>query len=85
MTLTYERKPMSRLAVVLKELHKQRQNKQAELKNIDDAIVAINRIGRQLAGRTGKRRLSAAARARIAAAQKARWAKRRTRQRKKAA
>ena len=66
---------MSRLAVLLKELQKQRQDKQAELKNIDDAIVAIGQIGRQAPGQSGKRPLSAAARARIAAAQRARWAK----------
>jgi hypothetical protein len=74
---------MSSLSVVLKELQKQKQDKQAELKNIDAAIIAIGRIGRQVAGRSGKRRLSAAARARIAAAQRARWAK--WKRRKKAA
>jgi hypothetical protein len=63
------------LTVVLKELQKQRQEKQAELKDIDAAIVAIGQIGRQVPSRRGKRHLSAAARARIAAAQRARWAK----------
>ena len=67
---------MSVVASVLKELHKQKHAKQAELNRLDEAIAIIRRLGGLAPGRvTSKRTLSAAARRRIIAAQKARWAK----------
>ena len=78
---------MSVVASVLKELHKQKQAKQAELNRLDEAIVIIRKLGGRLPpGRvTSKRTLSAAARRRIIAAQRARWAKWRAARKRKAA
>lgn len=78
---------MSVVASVLKDLHKQKHAKQAELNRLDEAITIIRRLDVRLPqGRvTSKRTLSAAARRRIVAAQKARWAKWRATRKRRAA
>jgi hypothetical protein len=60
---------MTDLGAVLAQLKKERDK-------LDRAIAALSGVaGGKAGGRTGKRRLSAAARKRIADAQRARWAK----------
>jgi len=61
---------MTDLGAVLEQLKEERAN-------LDRAIAALSGVvgGATSNGRTGKRRLSAAARKRIADAQRARWAK----------
>ena len=60
---------MADLSAVLAQLKKERDR-------LDRAIAALSGVGtRAHSGRTGVRRLSAAARKRIADAQRARWAK----------
>lgn len=60
---------MTDLGAVLAQLKKEREK-------LDRAIAALSGVaGGKGGGRTGKRRLSAAARKRIADAQRARWAK----------
>ena len=64
------------LAVLLRQLRKERGRTQAELDGIGAALSALGSPNGSFKGvRTRKRHLSAAARRRIAAAQKARWAK----------
>jgi hypothetical protein len=72
---------MGDIAAVLKQLQEERSLILAELRQLDEAIRALNnvgvragkkdRIGRKYTPRT----MSASARRRIAAAQRARWAK----------
>ncbi len=73
---------MPTLTAALKELEVKRNHTRAELKRLEEAIVALKKLG---PGRVGRRRgrrpgqkLSAAARKKISAAQKARWAKLKT-------
>lgn len=72
---------MSELGAVLGQLKQERGRLVSELRQLDQAIKALSKVGSavrgQVAGgnrRTG-RTMSAAARKRIAAAQKARWAR----------
>lgn len=72
---------MSELGAVLEQLKQQRRRLATELRQLDQAIKALNKVsgarGRQAGGapRKGSRIMSAAARKRIADAQRARWAK----------
>ncbi len=75
---------MSKLAKVVQQLQKERDQAQGRVEQLDEALKALGKIStplgttkRQRRARTsGKRQLmSAAARRRIAAAQRARWAK----------
>ena len=60
---------MTDLGAVVAQLKQERDK-------LDRAIAALSGVGGKLgSGRTGRRRLSAAARKRIADAQRARWAK----------
>lgn len=59
---------MTDLGAVIAQLKKERDK-------LDRAIAALSGVGGKSGGRTGKRRMSAAARKRIAEAQRARWAK----------
>ena len=63
---------MANLTGVVRELRKQRERAQQEVKRLDSALAALAGLNR-----TGVRRgrMSVAARKRIAAAQRARWAK----------
>jgi hypothetical protein len=61
---------MANISSVLKQLMRERNRLAHQLKNLTDALSALNGTG---SSRTGK--ISAAGRARIAAAQRARWAK----------
>jgi Mg/Co/Ni transporter MgtE len=80
------RKLMSELGVVLEQLRKKRNSLVVELRQVDQAIKALSKLGvrtqRRVAERSSKRRLSAEAREKIAAAQRARWAKIRSRKSK---
>jgi hypothetical protein len=72
---------MSELGAVLGQLKQERGRLVSELRQLDQAIRALSKVGVPVRGhgagggrRTG-RTMSAAARKRIAAAQKARWAR----------
>ena len=58
---------------VVKELHKEKDRIESELRRIDQALNALQRLGKREVKKV--RKLSAAARRRIAAAQRLRWAK----------
>ena len=58
---------------VVKELHKEKGRIESQLQRIDQALSALQKLGRQEVKKV--RKLSAAARRRIAAAQRLRWAK----------
>ena len=75
---------MSRLAKVIQQLQKERDQVQGRVEQLDEALKALTGLDgargpirrRGPAQASGKRRtMSAAARKRIAAAQRARWAK----------
>jgi uncharacterized coiled-coil DUF342 family protein len=70
---------MGELAAAVEQLRKKRNNLAAELRQIDQAIKALSKLGfavQRISRMEGpKRKMSAAARRRIAAAQRARWAK----------
>ena len=70
---------MSEFAAVLKQLVQGRERLQNEIKQLDQAIQALQRVkGKERSVRTrgsGTRKMSAAARKRISDAQKARWEK----------
>jgi hypothetical protein len=79
-----EEDQMSKLAKLVQQLQKERDQAQGRVKQLDEALKALGKIStplgatkRQRRARTsGKRQpMSAAARRRIAAAQRARWAK----------
>lgn len=61
------------IAIVVRQLRKERDRAAKELEQLSAALVALN--ANSHGKRTGGGTLSAAARARIAAAQRARWAK----------
>ncbi|HEX8817029.1 MAG TPA: hypothetical protein VF753_16150 [Terriglobales bacterium] len=70
---------MSELGAVLEQLRKERSRLAMELKQLDQAITALSKLGiRQISGsvHSAKRTMSAAARRKISLAQKARWATR---------
>lgn len=80
---------MSELGAVVEQLREKRNSLLLEVKQLDQAINALSKLGGrgQPSGRSSrgvKRTMSAAARARIAAAQRARWAKVRAAKRKAA-
>jgi hypothetical protein len=64
---------MEQLTTTLKRLRDERRDAQQQVEKLDEAIKAIEGLGRR--GGQPKRKLSAAARRRIAHAQKARWKK----------
>ncbi len=79
-----EEDQMSRLAKVVQQLQKERDQAQGRVEQLDEALKALGKIStplgstkRQRRARTSGNRqpMSAAARRRIAAAQSARWAK----------
>lgn len=76
---------MSNLAIVVRQLQKERDQAQRRIEQLDQALKALGGLGglRGRAGRVGRaqtlgnkrRTMSVAARKRIATAQRARWAK----------
>ena len=71
---------MANLNVALRQLREERRQAQTQVERLDQAIAAIEGMGRTNSRRgapAGHSRLSAAARRRIAAAQRARWARHR--------
>jgi hypothetical protein len=58
---------------VMKELHKEKGRIESELGRINQALTALQRLGKREVKKVSK--LSAKARRRIAAAQRLRWAK----------
>ena len=82
---------MAELGAVLEQLKQERTRLVGEVRQLDQAIKALGKVGTKTGGRGGgiSRRarspLSAAARKRISTAQKARWAKFRAKAAKKAA
>jgi hypothetical protein len=81
---------MSNLVKVLAQLHKQRDEAQKIVEQLDQALAALGSLdGVRARGRSPKRigrkrrAMSAAARRKIAAAQLARWTKGKAAQRKK--
>ena len=77
---------MSKMNLVVQQLHAQRRRAEQELEKLNLAIRALTSIegtvGLSKLSIRRKPRFSAAARARIAAAQRARWAKIKAAQRK---
>jgi hypothetical protein len=70
---------MANLSTALQQLRKEREQAQAQVKQLDQAISVIEGLsgrGPRAVSSRGPRRLSASARKRISEAQKARWAKR---------
>jgi Skp family chaperone for outer membrane proteins len=65
--------PMTTFKRVMKELHKEKGRIESELGRINQALNALQRLGKREVKKV--RKLSAAARRRIAAAQRLRWAK----------
>lgn len=72
---------MSELGLILRQLKQKRNSLVIELRQLNQAIRALNKVGAAVSrqtgerGRHGDRKMSAAGRKRIADAQKARWAK----------
>jgi hypothetical protein len=73
---------MANLSAVIDQLCSERERTARELERLDNAIAALDHIGRRAAtgervprGRRARQKFSVAARARMAAAQRARWAK----------
>ena len=66
---------MAHLAQVVRSLVAQRKQIEAELKQVTNALSALNGVGVKASTFRTRPTISAAARARIAAAQRARWAK----------
>lgn len=72
---------MANLGQLLQQLRTKRNDTKQELARLDEAIQALQKLGRgdskggQAKSRKPRRKMSAAARRKIAAAQKARWAK----------
>jgi hypothetical protein len=60
-----------KLTGILRELRKERDRAESEVRRLDAALTALGSVNG--ARPTGKRRISAAARERIREAQKARW------------
>jgi hypothetical protein len=76
---------MTELGAVLEQLKQERARTEGELRQLQEAIDALNEVAKRRATTSPKNRLSAAARERIAAAQRARWAKVREKKGKKPA
>ena len=72
-TIRIQCRPMTTFKRVMKELHKEKGRIESELRKIDQALSALQKLGRREVKKV--RKLSAAARRRIAAAQRLRWAK----------
>jgi hypothetical protein len=70
---------MSEIATVLEQLQRERNRLTAELRQLDQAIRALAKVGGKAGAKSrtrhATRSMSVAARNRIAAAQRARWAK----------
>lgn len=73
---------MIKIASILRDLKKQREQAQAQADRLNRAIEALSGIAGGAPG-TPKRHMSVAGRRRIAAAQRARWAKIRGKKRKR--
>ena len=72
-TIRIQCRAMTTFKRVMKELHKEKSRIESELGRIDQALNALQRLGKREVKKV--RKLSAAARRRIAAAQRLRWAK----------
>ena len=66
---------MPNLSQIVTQLQAQRKQTRHQLKRLDEAIAAVQNVGRRGGKRRAKRKISMAGRRRIAAAQRARWAK----------